>query len=112
MMKGVGRDQNQQDQQPTALEKIEQLLSIASEKMNIANNSKGRERREALEEALKAYIEVVPHLRGGALMFAILQQIHAIEKMIELEMSSQTNSSNESSIECNKTVDTIHKYID
>ncbi|WP_103287649.1 hypothetical protein [Candidatus Nitrosocaldus islandicus] len=111
MMKGVGRDQNQQDQyQPTALEKIEQLLSIASEKMNIANNSKGRERREALEEALKAYIEVVPHLRGGALMIVVIQQIHAIEEMIELEMS--LNSSNESSIECNNTVYTIHKYID
>jgi len=74
------------------LEKIALLLNRASALFNEAMNSNNGKRRELLEEAFKAYVEIVPYLGTTPyLTITVLKQIKNIEKLIELEIENNVN---------------------
>ena len=71
------------------LEKVALLLNRASALFKEAINSNNGKRRELLEEAFKAYVEIVPYLgKRPYLTYTVLKQIKNIEKMIELEIEN------------------------
>jgi hypothetical protein len=77
------------------LEKVAELLKVGSSKLNEAisssNNNDGK-RKELLEQAFYAYVEVVPYLgKMPYLKIPVLQQIKNIEKLMELEMEKSVN---------------------
>jgi hypothetical protein len=73
------------------LEKVARLLEIGSSKFMEAMNSNGK-RKELLEQAFQAYVEVVPYLnKMPYLTVPVLQQIHNIEKLMELETEKSIN---------------------
>jgi len=79
------------------LEKVARLLEIGSSKLNEAmssnNNSNNGKRRELLEQAFKAYVEVVPYLgKMPYLKIPVLQQIKNIEKLMEMEIEKSVNA--------------------
>ena len=74
------------------LEKVALLLNRASALFNEAMNSNNGKRRELLEEAFKAYVEIVPYLGTTPyLTITVLKQIKNIEKLIELEIENNVN---------------------
>ena len=89
------------------LERIAILLNKASLTFNQAVNTNGSKRRELLEEALKAYADIVPYLTNVApyLTNTILRQIKNIEKMMELEIENSVKNGNVNVID----VDSIMK---
>ena len=70
------------------LEKIASLLNKASLTYKEAINSNGSKRRELLEDAFRAYVNIVPYLTDATpyLTSTVLKQIKNVEKMIELEI--------------------------
>ena len=70
------------------LERIAMLLNEASSTFNQAVNANGSKRRELLEEAFKAYAEIVPYLTNVTpyLTNTVLKQIKNVEELIELEI--------------------------
>jgi len=88
------------------LEKVAILLNKASLTFNQAVDANGSKRRELLEEAFKAYVEIVPYLgKIPYLTIPILQQIKNIEKMIELEIENSIKNDNTNAID----IDSIMK---
>jgi hypothetical protein len=82
------------------LEKVARLLEIGSSKLNEAmsssnnnsNNNDGK-RRELLEQAFQAYVDIVPYLgKMPYLTIPVLQQIKNIEKLMELEIEKSVNT--------------------
>jgi hypothetical protein len=77
------------------LEKVAELLEIGSSKLNEAmssNNNDGK-RKELLEQAFQAYVEVVPYLgKMPYLTVPVLQQIKNIEKLMEMEIEKSVNA--------------------
>jgi hypothetical protein len=80
------------------LEKVAKLLMVGSSKLNEAmssNNNDGK-RKELLEQAFQAYVEVVPYLsKMPYLTVPVLQQIHNIERMLEAEMERSVNGNDD-----------------
>jgi len=82
------------------LEKVALLLNRASALFKEAMNSNNGKRRELLEEAFKAYVEIVPYLgKRPYLTYTVLNQIKNIEKMIELEIENSVKNNNTNTID-------------
>ena len=82
------------------LERIALLLNKASLTFKEAMNSNNGKRRELLEEAFKAYVEIVPYLgKIPYLTYTVLKQIKNIEKMIELEIANSVKNNNTNTID-------------
>ena len=82
------------------LEKVALLLNRASALFKEAMNSNNGKRRELLEEAFKAYVEIVPYLgKIPYLTYTVLKQIKNIEKMIELEIENSVKNNNTNTID-------------
>jgi len=82
------------------LEKVALLLNRASALFKEAMNSNNGKRRELLEEAFKAYVEIVPYLgKRPYLTYTVLKQIKNIEKMIELEIENSVKNNNTNTID-------------
>jgi len=82
------------------LEKVALLLNRASALFKEAMNSNNGKRRELLEEAFKAYVEIVPYLgKRPYLTYTVLKQIKNIEKMIELEIANSVKNNNTNTID-------------
>jgi len=85
------------------LERIALLLNKASLTFKEAMNTNGSKRRELLEEAFKAYVEIVPYLgKTPYLTYTVLKQIKNIEKMIELEIENSVKNNNTNTIDIDK----------
>ena len=77
------------------LEKVALLLNRASALFKEAMNSNNGKRRELLEEAFKAYVDIVPYLGNTPyLTYTVLQQIKNIEQMIESEIENSIKNDN------------------
>jgi hypothetical protein len=77
------------------LEKVARLLEIGSSKFMeaMSSNSNGGKRKELLEQAFKAYVEIVPYLgKMPYLTVPVLQQIKNIEKLMEMEIEKSVNT--------------------
>ena len=72
------------------LEKVAMLLNKASLTFKEAINSNSSKRRELLEEAFRAYVDIVPYLQSTTpyLTNTVLRQIKNVERMIELEIEN------------------------
>jgi hypothetical protein len=77
------------------LEKVAELLMVGSSKLNEAmssNNNDGK-RKELLEQAFQAYVDIVPYLgKMPYLTVPVLQQIKNIEKLMEMEIEKSVNA--------------------
>jgi hypothetical protein len=81
------------------LEKVAELLMVGSSKLNeaMSSNSNDGKRKELLEQAFQAYVEVVPYLgKMPYLTVSVLQQIKNIEKMLEMEIEKSVNGNDTS----------------
>ena len=78
------------------LEKVAELLMVGSSKLNEAmssNSNNDGKRKELLEQAFQAYVEVVPYLgKMPYLTVPVLQQIKNIEKLMEMEIEKSVNA--------------------
>jgi hypothetical protein len=77
------------------LEKVAELLMVGSSKLNeaMSSNSNDGKRKELLEQAFQAYVEVVPYLsKMPYLTVPVLQQIKNIEKLMEMEIDKSVNT--------------------
>jgi hypothetical protein len=84
------------------LEKVAELLMVGSSKLNEAmssNNNNDGKRKELLEQAFQAYVDIVPYLsKMPYLTVPVLQQIHNIERMLEAEMERSVNAADGTTI--------------
>jgi hypothetical protein len=95
--KTVARTQTPSQEDLARLEKVARLLEIGSSKLNEAmssnNNSNDGERKELLEQAFQAYVDIVPYLgKMPYLTVPVLQQIKNIEKLMEMEIEKSVNA--------------------
>jgi predicted ATP-dependent endonuclease of OLD family len=77
------------------LEKVARLLEIGSSKLNeaMSSNSNDGKRKELLEQAFQAYVDIVPYLgKMPYLTVPVLQQIKNIEKLMEMEIEKSVNT--------------------
>jgi hypothetical protein len=110
--KTVARTQTPSQEDLARLEKVARLLEIGSSKLNEAmssnNNSNDGERKELLEQAFHAYVEIVPYLgKMPYLKIPVLQQIKNIERLMELEIEKSVNADADDST--NNNVDEVMK---
>jgi hypothetical protein len=88
-------DDDKKKEELARLEKVAELLMVGSSKLNEAmssNNNDGK-RKELLEQAFQAYVEVVPYLgKMPYLTVPLLQQIKNIEKLMEMEIEKSVNA--------------------
>jgi len=78
----------------TRLEKVAELLKIGSSKLNeaMSSNNDGK-RKELLEQAFQAYVDIVPYLgKMPYLTVPVLQQIKNIERLMEMEIEKSVNA--------------------
>ena len=75
------------------LEKVALLLNKASALFKEAMNTNNGKRRELLEEAFRAYVDIVPYLPNATpyLTNTVLKQIKKIEQLIELEIEKSVD---------------------
>jgi hypothetical protein len=77
------------------LEKVAELLMVGSSKLNeaMSSNSNDGKRKELLEQAFYAYVDIVPYLgKMPYLTVPVLQQIKNIEKLMEMEIEKSVNA--------------------
>jgi hypothetical protein len=77
------------------LEKVARLLEIGSSKLNeaMSSNSNDGKRKELLEQAFYAYVNIVPYLgKMPYLTIPVLRQIKNIEKLMEMEIEKSVNA--------------------
>jgi len=92
------------------LEKVALLLNRASALFKEAMNSNNGKRRELLEEAFKAYVNIVPYLgKTPYLTYTVLKQIKSIEKMIELEIENSVKSGDTDTIDIDSMMKEVRK---
>jgi hypothetical protein len=88
-------DDDKKKEELARLEKVAELLKVGSSKLNEAissSNSNDGKRKELLEQAFYAYVDIVPYLgKMPYLTVPVLQQIKNIEKLMELEMEKSVN---------------------
>jgi hypothetical protein len=92
------------------LEKVSELLMVGSSKLNeaMSSNSNDGKRKELLEQAFHAYVEIVPYLgKMPYLKIPVLQQIKNIERLMELEIEKSVNADADDST--NNNVDEVMK---
>jgi hypothetical protein len=89
-------DNNKKKEELARLEKVAELLMVGSSKLNEAissNSNNDGKRKELLEQAFYAYVEVVPYLgKMPYLTVPVLQQIKNIEKLMEMEIEKSVNA--------------------
>jgi hypothetical protein len=93
--KTVARTQTPSQEDLARLEKVARLLEIGSSKLNeaMSSNSNDGERKELLEQAFQAYVDIVPYLgKMPYLTVPVLQQIKNIEKLMEMEIEKSVNA--------------------
>ena len=93
--KAIARTQTPSEEDLARLEKVARLLEIGSSKLNeaMSSNSNDGKRKELLEQAFQAYVEVVPYLgKMPYLTVPVLQQIKNIEKLMEMEIEKSVNA--------------------
>ena len=74
-----------------------------------SNNNDGK-RKELLEQAFQAYVEVVPYLgKMPYLTVPVLQQIKNIEKLMEMEIEKSVNGNADVDDGTSNNVDDIMK---
>jgi hypothetical protein len=81
------------------LEKVAELLKVGSSKLNEAMNSNNNDgkRKELLEQAFYAYVNIVPYLgKMPYLEIPVLQQIKNIERLLEAEIEKSVNGNSTS----------------
>ena len=91
-------DDNKKKEELARLEKVAELLEIGSSKLNeaMSSNSNDGKRKELLEQAFQAYVDIVPYLgKMPYLTVPVLQQIHNIERMLEAEMERSVNGNDD-----------------
>jgi hypothetical protein len=80
------------------LEKVAELLMVGSSKLNEAmssNSNNDGKRKELLEQAFQAYVDIVPYLsKMPYLTVPVLQQIKNIERLMEMEMENSVIDKN------------------
>jgi hypothetical protein len=90
--KAMAKTQTVTPEDLARLEKVARLLEIGSSKFIEALNNNNGKRKELLEQALLAYVDIVPDLgKMPHLMLIVLQQIHNIERMLEAEIEKSVN---------------------
>jgi hypothetical protein len=89
-------DDNKKKEELARLEKVAELLMVGSSKLNEAMNSNSNndgKRKELLEQAFQAYVDIVPYLgKMPYLTVPLLQQIKNIEKLMEMEIEKSVNA--------------------
>jgi hypothetical protein len=88
-------DDDKKKEELARLEKVAELLMVGSSKLNeaMSSNSNDGKRKELLEQAFYAYVEVVPYLgKMPYLTVPVLQQIKNIEKLMEMEIEKSVNA--------------------
>jgi hypothetical protein len=92
--KAIAKTQGTPSEEDLArLEKVARLLEIGSSKFMEAMNSNNGKRKELLEQAFQAYVDIVPYLsKMPYLTVPVLQQIKNIERMLEAEMERSVNA--------------------
>jgi len=94
--KRIARTQATTQEELARLEKVAELLMVGSSKLNEAmssNSNNDGKRKELLEQAFQAYVEVVPYLgKMPYLTVPVLQQIKNIEKLMEMEIEKSVNA--------------------
>jgi hypothetical protein len=103
-------DDKKKKEELARLEKVSELLMVGSSKLNeaMSSNSNNGKRKELLEQAFKAYVEVVPYLsKMPYLTVPVLQQIKNIERLMELEIEKSVNADADDST--NNNVDEVMK---
>jgi uncharacterized membrane protein YgaE (UPF0421/DUF939 family) len=88
-------DDNKKKEELARLEKVAKLLEIGSSKFMeaMSSNSNDGKRKELLEQAFQAYVDIVPYLgKMPYLTVPVLQQIHNIEKLMEMEIEKSVNA--------------------
>jgi hypothetical protein len=91
----VARTQTPTQEDLARLEKVAELLMVGSSKLNEAtsSNSNDGKRKELLEQAFQAYVDIVPYLgKMPYLTVPVLQQIKNIEKLMEMEIEKSVNA--------------------
>jgi len=97
---GTENKHNSDNNDIKRLEKVALLLNKASLTFKEAMNSNGSKRRELLEDAFKAYVDIVPYLgKTPYLTYTVLKQIKNIEKMLELEIENSIKNDNTNAID-------------
>jgi hypothetical protein len=90
--KTVARTQTPSEEDLARLEKVARLLEVGSSKLNEAMSSINGKRKELLEQAFQAYVEIVPYLgKMPYLKIPVLQQIKNIERQLEAEIEKCVN---------------------
>jgi hypothetical protein len=88
-------DDDKKKEELARLEKVAELLMVGSSKLNeaMSSNSNDGKRKELLEQAFYAYVEVVPYLgKMPYLTVPVLQQIKNIERLMEMEIEKSVNA--------------------
>jgi hypothetical protein len=88
-------DDDKKKEELARLEKVAELLMVGSSKLNeaMSSNSNDGKRKELLEQAFQAYVDIVPYLGTMPyLTVPVLQQIKNIEKLMEMEMEKSVNA--------------------
>jgi hypothetical protein len=89
-------DDDKKKEELARLEKVAELLMVGSSKLNEAissNSNNDGKRKELLEQAFQAYVEVVPYLsKMPYLTVPVLQQIKNIERLMEMEIEKSVNA--------------------
>jgi hypothetical protein len=68
---------------------------VGSSKLNeaMSSNSNDGKRKELLEQAFQAYVDIVPYLgKMPYLTVPVLQQIKNIERLMEMEIEKSVNA--------------------
>jgi len=91
--KTIARTPTQEDL--ARIKKVAELLKVGSSKLNeaMSSNSNDGKRKELLEQAFQAYVDIVPYLgKMPYLTVPVLQQIKNIEKLMEMEIEKSVNA--------------------
>ena len=109
--KRIARTKEVTQEELARLEKVAELLMVGSSKLNEAmssNNNDDGKRKELLEQAFYAYVDIVPYLgKMPYLTIPVLQRIKNIEKLIEMEIEKSVNCNVDAGI----NVDEVMKVV-
>jgi acetyl-CoA carboxylase carboxyltransferase component len=107
-------DDNKKKEELARLEKVAKLLEIGSSKFMeaMSSNSNDGKRKELLEQAFQAYVDIVPYLgKMPYLTVPVLQQIKNIEKLMEMEIEKSVNADDGTSINIDEVMKVARKSL-
>ena len=112
--KSQGTTPSESEEDLARIEKVAELLKVGSSKLNEAmssNNNDGK-RKELLEQAFYAYVEVVPYLgKMPYLTVPVLQQIKNIEKLMEMEIEKSVNCNADAGINVDEVMKVTSSFL-